>query len=153
FAITCAPAMEVWSVDDDPQWLARTSRFLREEGIATTGTILWEDFAEQSFDFDLVLHDLGSMTTRESTLPAALSLVRPGGVMVLDDLHFSRYRRHVEKILAAAGIPYESAEQQTLDMLGRYSWLAFPGSAPDGSAAGQKAARVRRSTRSAMPVR
>jgi len=38
-------------------------------------------------NFDLVLHDLGSMETRARTLERVLTLVRPGGVLVLDDAH------------------------------------------------------------------
>lgn len=124
FARECAPALEVWSVDDDPAWLARTRSFLEAEGLDTDQTLLWQDLTEVSCD--LVLHDLGSMTTREETLPKALSLVRADGIIVLDDVHFPRYRAHVEQTLAAYGARYESVEEDTLDLLGRFSWVAFP---------------------------
>ena len=124
------PAIEVWSVDDDPAWLAKTRAFLTAEGLSTDRTVLWPELAQDSFD--LVLHDLGSMSTREATLTEALSLVKAGGALVLDDLQFPDYRRHVEETLRARGVDFASAEEQTLDMLGRYSWVAFPQAGPRG---------------------
>jgi predicted O-methyltransferase YrrM len=124
------PQLEVWSVDDDPAWLERTRAFLDGDGLPTEGLALWDDFAER--DFDLVLHDLGDMETRRATLDAALGLVRPGGLAVLDDLHFSGYREFVTGALERAGVAHEDAQAKTADPIGRYSWLAFP--------AGQRAA-------------
>ena len=97
---------------------------MEAEGLDTQRTLLWQELAQDAFD--LVLHDLGSMTTREETLPAPLSLVGADGILVLDDLHFPRYRAHVEHTLAACGARYESAEEATRDLVGRFSWVAFP---------------------------
>lgn len=119
-----APELEVWSVDDDPAWLERTRAFLTAEGLSTDRTLLWPDLEEKHFE--LVLHDLGTMTTRERTLPAALSLGAPGSAIVLDDLHFARYRAHVERTLATGGFRAESVEAQTRDPIGRFSWVCYP---------------------------
>ena len=110
-------------MDDDACWLDRTRRFLASERLRINQLVEWQEFRQTSFE--LVLHDLGSMATRESTLPAALSIVRPGGVLVLDDLQFPSYRGCVEKTLAATGTAHVSARQMTYDVIGRYSWVAF----------------------------
>lgn len=125
YAKNHAPEMEVWSVDDDAGWLEKTRVFLDSEDVSTDNLVLWEDFGEHSFD--CVLHDLGTMDTREATLSSAIGLVRPGGALVLDDLQMPSYRQFVEQSLERRGIAYESARDQTYDLIGRYSWIAFPG--------------------------
>jgi predicted O-methyltransferase YrrM len=122
------PTVEVWSVDDDPRWLDETHRFLDANGLATDRMVLWSDFAQ--IELDLALHDLGSMATRKATLSEALTIVRPGGVLVLDDVHMPQYRAFVETTLTETQVPCQSVRDQTQDMFGRYSWLALPG---DGS--------------------
>lgn len=118
------PTMVVWSVDDDADWLQRTRRFLIEERLPTSGTVLWDAFNERGFD--CVLHDLGTMDTRQATLSDALSLVHADGVAVLDDLHFVSYRKFVEMGLERHGFTHASVREKTLDMIGRFSWLALP---------------------------
>jgi predicted O-methyltransferase YrrM len=118
------PEVEVFSVDDDAGWLERTRGFLETEGLSTERLMLWEDFS--AGELDLVLHDLGTMPTRAATLADAISRVRPGGAIVLDDVHMPGYRTRVEQELARLGVRHASAEDETLDMLGRYSWIALP---------------------------
>lgn len=87
------PGAVVWSVDDDARWLERTEAFLTSRGLSTDNLTTWGRFAANKIaDFDLVFHDLGSMPTRQRTLPQVLSRVAPRtGVLVLDDMHKPQY--------------------------------------------------------------
>jgi trans-aconitate methyltransferase len=124
YADRCDDAMQVWSVDDDPRWLSKTRQFLIAEELSTHGLVLWDEFQDAELEF--ALHDLGSMETREATLPRVLSMIGRNGAIVLDDVHFAYYRRHVENTLKSHGFDYTSLEPSTMDMLGRFSWLARP---------------------------
>jgi hypothetical protein len=124
YAERCDAGMQVWSIDDDAGWLAKTRQFLEEERLSTRRLVLWDDFKDVELQF--ALHDLGSMETREATLPRVLSMIAPSGAIVLDDLQFGYYRAHVEGTLESRGFDYTSLEPTTTDMIGRYSWLARP---------------------------
>jgi predicted O-methyltransferase YrrM len=124
YAERCNREMQVWSVDDDAGWLAKTRQFLEEEGLSTQRLVPWDDFEDAELQF--ALHDLGSMETREATLSRVLSMIAPDGAIVLDDLQFGYYRAHVERTLKSHGFDYTSLEPTTADLIGRYSWLARP---------------------------
>src|SRR5213078_4518044 len=66
---TAAPRADVWSVDDNAEWLERTKAFLRSQGVADKRCELWQTL-DPAFAgiFDLVLYDLGSMATRAACL-------------------------------------------------------------------------------------
>jgi predicted O-methyltransferase YrrM len=125
WAAECSPETVVYSVDDDAAWLEKTRAFLTSHDVQTDNLVLWDDFTADSFD--MVLHDLGDMVTRVKTLPRAAEIVRPGGTLILDDVHMPTYERLLTEFLDDAGIPHESARAQTGDMIGRYSWVAYPG--------------------------
>lgn len=136
YASRCNPGTKIWSVDDDAGWLHCTREFLRAEGLRTDLLMSWSDFPRPSVEF--VLHDLGSMGTRARTLPDVLRLVSPGGVLVVDDVHFPSYRLFVQEALDGAGFVRSSVREQTTDPLGRYSWLAFPAPTPDRGVVAQR---------------
>ncbi len=88
YAASAPQPTEVWSVDDSSQWLLETRRFLAEMSVSADNVIVWDDFiAEDRGLFDLVFHDLGRMPKRVETFEKALSLVRPGGLFIIDDVH------------------------------------------------------------------
>jgi hypothetical protein len=115
--------VEVWSVDDSGQWLERTRRFVIRHGLPSGQFHLWESFEREPGRFDLVLHDLGDMDKRASTLRDVLRLARVGGFTVLDDVHYWRYNRHVRNTLGGLGLRKYSLRSFTLDEFGRYSLL------------------------------
>jgi len=66
------------------------------------------------------------METRARTLERVLTLVRPGGVLVLDDAHKQGYNSYARGLLTARGIPHFSARAYTLDPDGRYAMVRVP---------------------------
>ncbi len=121
------PAPEVWSVDDAPQWLDKTREFLAAEGLTTENVLSWDEFdGADRGQFDLVFHDMGSMPTRVRTFDKAISLARPGGAIVLDDVHKrKKYRLFVAETLKKANLDYYDLKNLLLDEFGRYAWLVI----------------------------
>lgn len=114
----------VWSVDDDPVWLARTSEYLASKGVRTDGLLSWNEFVTTGEDaFDLVLHDLASDPIRSETLPVVLGLVRAGGLAVLDDIQKPEYRATAYAASSMLGWPSFSVSRATKDSFGRYAML------------------------------
>ena len=119
-------SMEVWSVDDAQPWLARTAEFLKAKDLAAEKLMTWDDFAAGDLkDFDLVLHDLGTLKTRLRTLPEMMKRLAEGGLLLLDDVH---HRRRLwdpaMKIFADRGFEVVTLRSLTLDGFGRWSCLA-----------------------------
>jgi predicted O-methyltransferase YrrM len=120
-----SPAPVVWSVDDSPTWLERTREFLTSHGLPDDNLVTWDAFLRRRpRDFDLVLHDLGSPPTRTAALPTALQVCRPGGIVVIDDMHRAWYRPYARRIVRESDGRYFSARKLTIDGLGRYAAVA-----------------------------
>ena len=126
FAREAGGDVAVWSVDDSPLWLEATRRFLDRHGMDVNHLLTWDEFeAEEKAPFDLVLYDLGTMDTRAAKIGEVLPLVRRSGLLVLDDLHVSRYAWHVRAALQSAGLRSYSLMRFTLDEIGRFSMLVL----------------------------
>lgn len=120
------PGPETWSVDDSAEWLERTVQFLESRGMPTERVLTWHDFRQSEHGaFDLVLHDMGTMEFRAETLREVLDLARPGGLVVLDDVHKPAYRRFAQRELESLGLEYYSLKTWTRDRLTRYAWLVI----------------------------
>lgn len=115
---------EVWSVDDSSEWLEKTRGYLVEKGCSTDHLYTWSDFRERApYDFDIVVHDLGTMDVRARTLSEVIELARPGGLIVLDDVHKPDYRRFAIEELARHELEVISLKAITRDALTRYAYL------------------------------
>ena len=91
--------VRVWSVDDDPAWLAQTRVLLRAHNLPEGGLVEWERFRASPPDaIDLVFYDLGTFETRIKTLPEVLSLLPVKVPCVLDDTHRLSYWREVQRL-------------------------------------------------------
>jgi len=119
-----ADPIEVISVDDSPEWLAKTGEFLASQGLTNEKLLEWEAFCAADHErFDLVFHDLGRMRRRAETLEKVLSLAAPHGAVILDDVHKKRYRTYARRALRRAGLDYYSLQSFLHDKYGRYAWL------------------------------
>jgi len=120
------PGVEIVSVDDSPQWLDVTRAFLVSAGLPAEGLLTWPELlAREAGTFDLVLHDLGNLRTRADVLPDVVRFCRPGGLVVLDDVHSQFYRSSVRRFLrrSQAKPRVYSLRRLTLDRWGRYAML------------------------------
>lgn len=124
-----AEGMETWSVDDSPEWLEKTGAFLSEKGCSTGNLATWEELSARLSDhresFDFVVHDLGNMQFRAQTLPVALQLARPGGIVILDDVHNVVYRSRAAEVLRSQGLRYYNLWRHTRDEFNRHAWLVI----------------------------
>jgi len=128
FARETGGACRATSVDDSAEWLGRTGVFLRKQGLATDDMLTWEAFrSAPSGPYDLVFHDLGNMQARAAALPHVLGQVAPGGIVVLDDMHKTRYPEQVRHACGNAGFEVHPVPTLTTDAFGRFAVLALPG--------------------------
>jgi len=134
--------LEVWSADDQQEWLEKTRHFLRRNDLPTDHCVTWASMAATTSvrgTFDIVTHDLGHAGARDEGatpqraryLEAALDLLRPGGLILLDDMHAQPYRSCARSILRRRSMESYPMVRATIDRWGRYAWLAVvPLSAP-----------------------
>jgi predicted O-methyltransferase YrrM len=118
--------VEVWSVDDAPEWLGKSVDYVASKGLDTTNLVTWPDFqAAGPSGFDLVVHDMGFMETRYQTLMEVVGLAAKGGLVILDDMHKTDFREKALADLDAEGIYAHSIKPITRDGLTRYAYLVL----------------------------
>lgn len=120
----------VHSVDDSAEWLEKTRGYLAERGFTDDRLHVWPEFAAGGFEgsFDLVVHDLGFMDTRFEVLDTVVGLARPGGLVLLDDMHKPDFRDKALAHLEAKGLTAYSLKRITRDRLTRFAYaLPIPG--------------------------
>ena len=121
------PTCEVVSVDDNPDWLARSREFSAAAGTGQVGFFTWDQFLQgpaAGTDFDLVVYDFGSVRVRAALMQHAFDLVAPGGAIVCDDIHKARIWRAARSAGQRSGFSGRSLREQTCDATGRFAWLA-----------------------------
>jgi SAM-dependent methyltransferase len=114
----------VHSVDDSAEWLEKTRGYLAETGLDDARLHHWEAFAAGDFagTFDLVVHDLGFMDTRYRVIETAVGLARPGGLVLLDDMHKPEFRDQALAWVEAQGLTAYSLKTLTRDHLTRFAY-------------------------------
>ncbi len=117
---------EVWSVDDDEQWLAKTREYLTSLSMGDQRLLMWDQLAAtDERDFDLIFHDLGQARgIRLEVLPDVCARLSPRGLLLLDDFHKLRYRRGASRVLKRLNFDVVLLRHHTIDPLGRYAALA-----------------------------
>ena len=90
------PHAEVVSVEMEPLWLDRAAELMRQFNVDGTGQLhLWKDFLKQIHPwFDFISHDLGDMAIRAETLATVVALLKPKGVMFLDNFGVDGYKSY-----------------------------------------------------------
>jgi predicted O-methyltransferase YrrM len=120
------PAPVVHSVDHSREWLAETRRFLEPRGVDCRHLETFDDFvAADKPRFDLVLVDIADLGTRVRMIDLVLESCRPGGMIVIDDMHVPGYRRSVLGELRKRRLEHFSLRSFTRKRL-RYSYLIVP---------------------------
>jgi len=115
---------DVWTVDDDEEWLEKTRTFLVLHGLSDENLITWDLFLQRGpKSFDLILHDLGSMETRAKTLPTVLTLSHSNGLVILDDVDKSEYFSVLLQVTKHLDCELYNLKFYTLDSIGRHAGL------------------------------
>lgn len=116
--------VEVFSVDDNAQWLEKTRDYLRKVDVADTNLYTLEQFLSRGLSgFDCILHDLNFVEVRINYVSTLLSKLAPNGILILDDMHKPDYRIEVLKTLGPEPVHIYDLRKHTLDSFGRYSMI------------------------------
>lgn len=117
-----APGVEVFSIDDDETWLIKTKQFLSSHQLDTDHLMTLEQFtAGAPSDFDCILHDLNFVEVRINYVNGLLARLKPGGLLIMDDVHKREYLTAVlERLTKQSGELYD-LKPVTLDQFGRYA--------------------------------
>jgi len=119
-------AAAIWSIDQQRAWLDKTRGFLQRHGADTPHLATWDDFiATSPAPFDLVLQDFATLDVRVRMLDRVIDLCRPGGLLVIDDMHVPGYRRATLRALDRRGLDHFSLRLFTRRRL-RYAYLVAP---------------------------
>lgn len=120
------PGVEIYSVDDDAQWLQRTGGYLKSKGMSDRGLVTLQEFLSIKPEaFDCIFHDLNFVEVRIRHLTTLLPMVQPNGILILDDMHKPEYRYKVLKELRERSWHVYNAKDFTQDSYGRYSMIAL----------------------------
>jgi predicted O-methyltransferase YrrM len=116
------PGVTVFSVDDDEAWLAKTVGFLKKKGVGTTNVMSLHQFHSlRETGFDCILHDMNFVEVRINQVGEVLAMIRPGGLVVFDDVHKADYRAGLLDKLAGERGSVFTLKPVTEDQFGRYS--------------------------------
>lgn len=109
------------SVDDSPEWLAWTERFLARYDCRHGAISLWGEFVPGKAD--VVVYDFSSGQMRDDHFTTAVAEIAPGGVAVLDDAQHSGHQQSMHKACAHFGYDLFGLQDITKDYYGRYAAL------------------------------
>ena len=116
--LRASDATEKWSIEEDARWATVTRHFLEAQGLGTEHIYSSiDELAGQQFQ--LVLLDAGHEVHRMQLLRRAVGLVAPGGVLLVDDMHFPSLRRCCKVYAKLQGYGHTMLEELK-DEYGRY---------------------------------
>jgi predicted O-methyltransferase YrrM len=114
--------VEVYSVDDDEQWLKKTETFLNAHKLNTDKIFTLNQFKSlNESNFDLILLDLNFTNIRIQYIEYVLSLIGENGILILDDVHKKDYLSEVLSKLKNTNLKLYDLKPITLDIYGRFS--------------------------------
>lgn len=117
-------SVEVVSVDDDDEWLARTGSFLTGHDMDDGALVAFSEWRDASDKFDVILHDLAGGYVREATMRTAVGRLNPGGAVIFDDAQNRSHHKHIAHVCAAADLVLLDVWEATLDAIDRFAALA-----------------------------
>lgn len=117
--------LDVTSVDTDPEWLARTYRFLDQWGLPTNQLMLWPDWSTGTDTYDLVFVDIAQGDLREEAMRPAVERLNRGGIVVFDDAQHDSHNHAMRQTITDHGLDLIDVRHLTLDGIGRYALAAI----------------------------
>jgi len=117
--------IEVYSVDDDEEWLQKTKNYLTEKRLPTTNVLSLKKIYDSNVkEFDLIVHDLNFVEERIKHVEKVVELIKPNGTIIFDDVHKMDYCLELLKKLKKYPGTIYNLEPITRDQFNRFS-LAF----------------------------
>lgn len=118
--------VEVYSIDDNNDWLDKTEEFLLSHKLPVDHLMNLDslDFSSCTNSFDLVFHDLGNMNLRKKHLPDAVgACMEANGIVILDDIHKKDYNTFIKSEISSYECTYFNLDWITRDDFGRKAAL------------------------------
>lgn len=116
----------VWSVDDDPVWMAQTRQFLTRAGLTNDHMECWRSLEAGAWlAADLILYDFGSTVPRCANMPLLMQNADPQALLIVDDVHQPPIRRAAMSFIRSNRLRYTDVGPLTKDRYGRYAWMVF----------------------------
>ena len=118
------PGLTVHSIDTDAYWLNKSRDFVAQHGLDTEGFYLWDEAGELQEPCGLIFLDIQDYPKRQEFLPKILGrFCTPRTNILMDDMHWPRYRHAVSEFLWQRDFVHLSLEKETRDEFGRYAGL------------------------------
>lgn len=116
------PGVEVFSVDDDVAWLAKTKDYLSKHKLNTDKMLTLEEFLTlKEFGFDCVLHDLNFVEVRIDFVEKILQTTKDHGIIIFDDVHKPDYQYALLRKLKDNRVKAYDLKSITHDKYGRFA--------------------------------
>ncbi len=117
--------IEVFSVDDNSEWLKKTESYLEEHTLSTHNLFPLSTFINLQLknSFDLILLDLNFVEVRKDYLHFSIDLLGENGMLIFDDAHKIEFLREIKKAVKDYPGHLCSIKKNTIDSFGRFSLL------------------------------
>ena len=116
------PGVNVYSVDDDAAWLEKTKDFLTQHKVETQNMYTLEQFLKSGESgFDCILHDLNFVEVRINYVEKLMSIVKPNGLIIFDDVHKPDYLFALLVKLKSIQSKIFTVKSVTYDSYGRFA--------------------------------
>jgi predicted O-methyltransferase YrrM len=117
-------AVEVVSVDDSPEWLARTRDWLTRCDLPADGLVWAPDWRDGTDTYDLVFYDYAGGPARIEWMWDAAKRLNPGGVLLFDDAQHPGHHFEMARVATANNLHLFDVYGVTVDDSGRYAAMA-----------------------------
>jgi hypothetical protein len=118
------PELEVHSIDTEAYWLNKSRDFVLQNGLDPEGFLLWDEADDLKAQCDLIFFDVQDYPTRLDFLPPVIKrFCGPEAKILLDDMHWPRYRQALSDLLWQRDYMHINLENETRDEFGRYAGL------------------------------
>ncbi len=114
---------DVWSVDDSPEWLEWTARFLNRHGRQTGNLTIWDDYKQLDLAHDVIVYDFSSGEMRDANFNFAIGQLRPGGIGIMDDANHQGHQTSMYKAAHANRFDLFGLQDWTKDYVNRFAAL------------------------------
>jgi predicted O-methyltransferase YrrM len=122
YASEAAHDVDTVSVDDDPEWLAKTAGFLGEQHVYSE-LMSWEHYKHTHHQHDVALYDLGNGEVREAGMELVARRTKSGGVVLFDDAMHEGHRNRMQEIATKFRWDLYFLHEYTMDKYGRFTAL------------------------------
>jgi predicted O-methyltransferase YrrM len=117
-------AVDVVSVDDSPEWLARTRDWLTHCDLPADGLVWSPDWRDGTDTYDLIFYDYAGGPARNEWMWDAAKRLNPDGVLLFDDAQHPGHHFEMARVATANNLHLFDVYGVTVDESGRYAAMA-----------------------------